>query len=113
MNSSSRLPLRRIHRQQEAFLVVPQREHARRIGAKQAGSALRRAAAHQHRRVVVVTQADCMTKLVSDHIARDIWEAHRWNARATDSDGLLAILVEWARERHELRCREDDRDVAR
>ena len=36
--------------------------------------AVRRAATHEFRGVAVVPQADCMTKLMCDDIARDVWQ---------------------------------------
>ena len=65
--------------------------------------------AHQHRRIAVVSEADCVPQFVGYHIARNVGQSHRVGSDSDQSFPDRPV----PRERDELGIRQDNDDVAR
>src|SRR3989454_3417891 len=98
--------------EQLSALVPGQREQASLVRAKQVGPAWRWTAAHEHRGIAVVPQADGMAQLVGDHVTRDVGQVHRGILDSADPDDALRIGVERTGERDDLRIGEQNPQIA-
>ena len=72
------------------------------VTQKRIGAAGRWAAAHQHRRVAVVSEADSVADFVRDHIACDIGKGHRVATHGLDRDERLVAGSRAGAERYEI-----------
>lgn len=112
-SESAWLPIHGIHSTELPSLIFGKREYARLVRAEFRWPAWCRPSAHQKLRIGIVPKADRVTKLVSNHVTRNIRQAYRRKLKSPNSDDTTPIAIERARKRHQLRVGQKNSEISR